>query len=180
MKKVLVIISNGFEDAEAIGAIDILRRGGVTVDVFGLNDTVVKGAKGTTVTNIDVFRNANINEYDCLLLPGGPHYKELQVNEHVINTIKYFYTEKKLIAAICAAPTILGKMGLLKGKRYTCFSSMNDNFGGIYINTYTVFDYPFITSKSVASCLDFGLVILKELVGLDVCNKVKESIYYND
>ena len=62
--------------------------------------------------------------------PGGPHYQKLEQNEYVMSILKYFMEHNKIVAAICAAPTILGRQGYLKDRNYTCFTSMNEDFGG--------------------------------------------------
>lgn len=178
MKNVMVIMSNKVEEFEAIGTIDILRRAKINVDVYSLNGSDVLAAKGTTISNLLDLNDVDINKYDLLFIPGGPHYQELRGNNKVISIIKDFYNKKKFIAAICAAPTILGDLGYLKNKNYTCFKSMNKEFGGNYKYQYSVIDLPLITGISVAGTVDFALDIVKVLEGEDVCNSVKESIYY--
>ncbi len=178
MKKVMAVIANGFEELELIGTVDILIRGGILVDIFSIEESTVLSSHKISLTNIKNINDCNCLDYDCLFLPGGPHYKKLQVEEKVLNLIDYFYQNDRYIAAICAAPTILGKMGLLENKNYTCFVSMNKDFKGNFIDTYSVIDYPFITGKSAAASIDFGLDIVKVLLGDDVVNKIKEDIYY--
>ena len=86
--------------------------------------------------------------------------------------------ENKMVAAICAAPTILGHMGYLKDKNYTCFTSMNEDFGGTYVDTYVVKDGNIITARSAAASIDFGFMIIQYLQGEAQEKKIKEQIYY--
>ena len=83
-----------------------------------------------------------------------------------------------MVAAICASPTILGHMGLLKGKDYTCFTAMNEDFGGHFKDQYAVIDGNIITGPSAAAAVDFGLAIAENLCGKEKAEEVKKSIYY--
>ena len=174
--KVLTIMHNGFEELEAIGTLALLRRAGIECDI-----TSFEGDKCTGRYNIEVstipFNNVNKYDYDLLFLPGGPHYAKILNNPKALELLKY-YTENKAVAAICAGPTVLGKLGLLKGKNYTCFSSMNEDFGGNYIDTYSVMDGNIITGKSAAASIDFGFMIIKYLLGENKELEIKNQIYY--
>ena len=94
--------------------------------------------------------------------------------------IKQFIEAGKLVAAICASPTLLGHAGYLKGKNYTCFTSMNEDFGGIYHEDYAVTDGNIITGKSAAATFDFAFAILEKLAGKETVEKVKKEIYYKN
>jgi len=176
--KVLCIVSDGFEDVEAIGTIALLRRSNITVDVYSLNNHSATGKYETTITNLNNIQDLDFNKYDCLFLPGGPHYRTLEANEDVKAIIHHFFKKDKYVAAICAAPTILGRMGYLKNKLYTCFTSMNESFGGTYLDTYTAVDGKLITARSVAAVIDFALLIIKNLQGDAQEQKIKNEIYY--
>ena len=82
--KILCILTNGFEEVEAIGTIGILRRGGIDIDIFSLHGTEVTGRYGVTVKNLGLFQNINLDNYDFLLIPGGPQYAELENNPYFI------------------------------------------------------------------------------------------------
>lgn len=104
----------------------------------------------------------------------------LEENEKVREQIRNFYNdENKVLAAICASPTILGRMGLLKGKKYTCFKSMNEDFGGEYQEDYAVTDGNLVTGKSAAAAIDFAFAVMEKLTGKDHTDQVKASIYYD-
>lgn len=178
MKKVLCIMSDQFEELEAVGTIALLRRAGIEVHVCALHGNRATGRFQITLSELACINEANAEGYDALFLPGGPHYAELQENEAVQQLIKAFHNQQKYICAICAAPTILGHLGLLKNRKYTCFTSMNQDFGGSYIDQYTAIDGNIITGRSAAAVIDFAFVIIEQLLGKEKAEEVKESIYY--
>lgn len=175
--KTLSIIFDGFEELELSGPVTLLARAGIQTDIYSINNTVV-GKHGLALTNIKSLSELNYKEYDALFLPGGPHYSKLESNELVIEIIKYFYTNKKTIATICAAPTILGHLGFLKNRKYTCFKPMNENFGGTYYDAYAVEDDFILTGISAAASIDLGLLLIKQLLGKEIEEKIKRSIFY--
>ena len=174
--KVLALIFNGFEEEEAVAPFALLKRAGIELTIAS-NSKTVTGSHNISLTNIELLENIDYTNYDCLLLPGGAHYKFLRESITVHNIINYFVNEKKIIAAICAAPTILGMLGHLKNKKYTCFSSMNEDFKGIYIDEGVVVDHNFITAKSVAYSLDFAYAIIEKLLGREHLNDIFTKIY---
>lgn len=178
--KVLVILTNYFEEMEALGTIDILRRGGVSVDVFSLHGETLTGAHNIKITDLANYKEAKLDNYDCLFIAGGAQYQELERNSDFLNIIKYFFDKDKYIGAICAAPTILGHLGLLKGKNYTCFNSMNEDFGGTFIDHYAVKDNKLVTGKGPMATIEFALLLLETIANKNTAEMVKEgSFYYN-
>ena len=177
--KVAVLLDDGFEELEAMGPIALLRRGGLDVDMIGVNNKrEVTGRFGVTYSSVFPMNTYDFSNVDCLVLPGGPHYQKLEKNEMVLKLIHEF-AEKKVLAAICASPTILGHEGLLKGKKYTCFQSMNEDFGGEYQYSYAVTDGNIITGVSAAASIEFAFAVLEKLCGKDHAQKVKASVYYD-
>lgn len=176
--KVLLILTDYFEEIEALGTVDILRRGGVKVDIFSLHEETLTGAHNIKITDLKNYKKANLNDYDCLFIAGGPQYQELERNNDFLNIIKYFFNNDKYIGAICAAPTLLGHLGLLKGKSYTCFNSMNEDFNGTYIDHYAVKDHKLITGKGPMATIEFALLLLETLNGKESAEMVKESSFY--
>lgn len=178
MKKVLCIMSDGFEELEAVGTIALLRRAGISIDVVSLHDTQATGRFDLTISKISNIKDVDTSIYDALFLPGGPHYAELEKNVRVKEIIMDFINANKVISAICAAPTILGRMGLLKNKQYTCFTSMNEEFGGTYIDAYTAVDGNLVTGRSAAAVIDFAFALIEKLEGKEREAAVKKEIYY--
>lgn len=176
--KVACILTNGFEELEAIGTISILRRFNVKIDIYALHENEAVGRYSLYLGKLFNLKNFDENNYDMLFIAGGPQYQELENNEIFKNIILEFHEHNKYISAICAAPTILGHLGLLKGKKYTCFNSMNEDFGGTFIDKYAVQDGKLITGKSVAATIDFAFLILETVYGKEFAEKAKNSVYY--
>ena len=176
--KVCVVMDNGFEELEAMGPIALLRRAGIDVDLVCIEGNEVTGRFGVTYSPAIPFDSYDFDQADCLVLPGGPHWQKIEKNEKVCEQIKTFAADK-VLAAICAAPTILGKLGLLEGKNYTCFQSMNEDFGGTYQYAYTVTDGNLITGISAAASIEFAFAIIEKLLGQEKTKEVKQSIYYD-
>lgn len=160
-----------------MGPITLLTRAKVQVDVFSSNDQVI-GKHKVSINQIKNLDEAEYKDYDMLFLPGGPHYSKLENSKRTIEILKYFYENKKPIASICAAPTILGKLGMLKGRKYTCFTPMNEDFGGEYVHTHTVQDDFILTGRAAAAAIDLGFLMINYLLGEETENKIKESVFY--
>ena len=99
-------------------------------------------------------------------------------DKNIQNIILEFYKKNKYICGICAAPTIFGALGLLKGKNYTCFTSMDGDFGGTYHDTGVVVDGKIISARSAAYSIDFAYKIIEITMGSEVLEKVQKQIYY--
>lgn len=175
--KVAVVMDHGFEELEAMGPIALLRRGGLEVDLVSVHGNSVTGRFGVTYSPCFCFEEYSFDDVDCLIIPGGPHYQKIEENEEVKQLIKEF-SEHKVLAMICAAPTIAGHMGLLKGKKYTCFTSMDEDFGGEYVDAYAVCDGNLITGRSAAASIEFAFMIMEKLCGKAHTDEVKASVYY--
>lgn len=177
-KKVCMIVTNGFEEIEAIGTYAILRRGGLDVDIYSLAGSEATGRFGVTCAKLLPFEQLDAAHYDALVIPGGPQFKELEANAHVQQTIRDFMDTGRITAAICAGPTILGRAGYLKGRKYTCFTAMNQDFGGTYQEDYAVKDGNVITGKSAAATIDFAFMVLEAVAGKETAEQTKKEIYY--
>lgn len=178
MKKVALIFADGFEEIEAVGTYAILSRAGLKVDIYALSDQDTTGRFGLTCTKLHPFSSLNGADYDALVLPGGPGYKALKENIRLQTLIKEFIDGGKVVAAICASPTILGHKGYLKGRSYTCFTAMDEDFGGHFTGEYATTDGNIVTGQSAAATIDFGFAIVEKLLGKEKADQVKKSIYY--
>lgn len=176
--KVCMILTDGFEEMEAVGTYALLRRGGLEVDVYSLRGERAEGRFGLTCCALKHFSEFKDDGYCAVILPGGPQYKELEADARVQQTLRDFDDTGRFLCAICAGPTILGRAGYLKGKKYTCFTAMNEDFGGTYTGKYAETDGKIITGKSAAATIDFAFAILETLLGKETADKVKKDIYY--
>ncbi|WP_019892033.1 DJ-1/PfpI family protein [Allobaculum stercoricanis] len=178
-KKAAVVMDTGFEELEAMGPIALLRRAGMEVDLVSAhNGDEVTGRFGVTYKPATPFKDYDFSNVDVLIVPGGGHWPKIEANEEVKQVIRQFYDDpNKWLAAICAAPTILGRMGLLKGKNYTCFTSMDEDFGGTYIDQRAVVDGHLITGRSADASIDFAYAIMESVLGKEKTEEVKASIF---
>jgi 4-methyl-5(b-hydroxyethyl)-thiazole monophosphate biosynthesis len=179
--KCLIFLADGFEDCEAMITVDMLRRGGVTIDTVTINDThEVKASHGVTVLADRTLKDTDPSDYDVLILPGGKAgTKHLEEDERVIRAIRKHTDAGRLMCAICAAPSILGHMGILNGKKYTCFPSFkDDSYGGDYQMELAVTDGNLITGRGMGATIEFARQILMKLVDEKTLRHVEYGIQY--
>ena len=176
--KVCLLLANGFEELEAVGTFALLKRAGLDVDLIALTSQDTTGRFGLCCTQLKPLSQSTTASYDAVVLPGGPGYQILEQSPEVKQLIEQFIAEGKLVAAICASPTILGKRGYLKGKKYTCFTAMNEDFGGTFTGSYAETDGNIITGQSAAGTIDFAFAIIEKLLGKAKADEVKKKIYY--
>jgi len=165
MKEVYIFLVTGFEEIEAMGTIDILRRGGVNVRSVSLIDTkqVIGGHNVPVVADL-LFDEADFSNADMLVLPGGT----VRINEHdgLKKEILTFVQKGKKIAAICAAPMVLGGLGLLKGKKATAYPGFEQYLDGAeFVKEAVVVDGNIITGRGPALTLEFAVKLVEILVG---------------
>lgn len=175
--KVLCILDNGFEELETVGVLALLARANIPYDIYA-PQSACNGRFNIGISPIKVSNNLDCSTYDVLFIPGGPHIQKLKNYEWVREVIKHFVDNNKMLSAICAGPTLLGEFNYLKGKKYTCFTSMNQDYQGTYIDDYIVKDKNLITGRSVAATIDFALALIEYCIGKEECDKLKLSIYY--
>ena len=163
-----MFIAEGFEEVEAIAAADVLRRAGVETVLVGVGSKNVTGSHNFTV-ECDI-TDSEISLDDSLqgvILPGGmPGTLNLENSKTVIDTVSFCAENGKLVAAICAAPSILGHMGLLAGKSATCFPGFEkDLHGAVISNKFVCAHGNYITAKGMGSAVKFGLKIAEYFIG---------------
>ena len=174
----LVFLATGFEEAEAVGTIDILRRGNIeTVTVSITGDITVTGVHNIPVIADELFENIDFKAYDALVLPGGgPGSEMLNKHEGLRKALAGQYESGKLIAAICASPRVFGSLGLLNGKKATCYPGIEPELtGSTIVNEPTVTDGNIITGRGPGLVFDFGLAVVKYLSGNEA-NNVAEAL----
>lgn len=178
MSKVAVILADGFEEIEAIAPIDILRRAGIEVDTYGLKAEVT-GSHQITIKADFVLTEA-ISDYDLIMLPGGmPGSANLRENDLVIESLQQMDRLGKKIAAICAAPIVLEKAGLLVSKKFTHFPGIESELknGFDQKEAVVVVDGNLITARGAGVALEFGYQLL-DAIGKDSL-KIRESMQYD-
>ncbi|MGL4519841.1 MAG: DJ-1 family glyoxalase III [Phocaeicola sp.] len=179
MKTVYLFLAEGFEEIEAISPIDILRRAGVEVKTVSIGATkAVCGANGITVTADCLFEEMGADAADMLVLPGGmPGATNLDAHVGLGELILNYNEAGKPLAAICAAPLVLGKRGLLKGKKATCYPGF-ENFleGATYTAALVEKDGTIITGKGPGAAFAFAFAIVEELCGPEMVAQLKAGM----
>ena len=169
MKRVAVILSDGFEEVEAVTIIDILRRGGIEVDVLSATNLNVTGGHGVTIIADDIFDYYSALEYDAIVFAGGmKNAITLSENKLILELINYYYDNDKLVCGICATPAVVfSKTKILDGKNFTCYPDKNliEKVNGLFIDEDVVFD-GVLTSQSPSTATQFALAII-DILGYD-------------
>ena len=179
MAKALVLMAEGFEEIELTSIVDILRRGGVTVTIAGLKDGLITGSRGIKMQP-DVTLDGLKEIYDIIILPGGsPGYVNLGNDRRVIDLVKRYNAEGKIVAAICAGPSVLVKAGVLGGKKVTIFKGMeNELKNAVYVDKTVVVDGNILTSQGPGTAMEFALELLKRLTGEKKAQEIQEKLLY--
>ncbi len=181
MKRVAVLLADGFEEIEGLTVVDILRRASIYVDTVSITeDYMVHGAHGINVQTEDLFHEVDFTEFDMIVLPGGmPGTTNLDMHAGVKRVVRDFAENGKYVAAICAAPSILGGLGLLKGKRAACYPSVEDKLSGaVIMKTPVVLDGNMITSRGMGTAIDFALKLTEVLTDKAKAEEIAASIIY--
>lgn len=194
MKRVVVMLADGFEEIEALAPVDLLRRAGV--EVLTVGNELVKGSRGISVASDmgvkDFLQNlSDENLPDAVVVPGGFNgTKNLALCTKAQDFILKMWNNKKLVCAICAAPVIvLSPLGILKNKKFTCYPTMENDFaefagdswqekvsGSIHQTDNVVIDENLITSRGAGTALEFSFAIIEKLCGKETMEKIKSSI----
>ena len=180
-KKVLVFLVNGFEEIEAMAPIDLLRRAGITADTVSINeDNQVTSSRKIRVLTDKTIDEINFENYEMIVLPGGPGTENYMKSEKLQEKLKEFSINRKL-GAICAAPTILSALGILNGKQAICFPACEPDLikdGAIIVNQDVVKDNNIITSRGAGTAIDFSLALIEELLGKNKSHEIRKEILY--
>ncbi len=182
-KKVAILLANGFEEGEALLVVDILRRGNIICDIISIGEEMVTGSHQITIKSDYTIKEIKKDTYDMIVLPGGqPGADNLRDEKEVINWVKDFNEKKKWIAAICAAPQVLEKAGIITNRKVTSYP--NEKYKEIlkksnYVDDeIVVVDDNIITSRGPATTFPFAYMLLEKLGGDS--KSLKKAMLYND
>ena len=175
MSKAALFLIDGFEETEALTTVDILRRGGVDVTTVSLiQKDMVTGKHNISVRADALFEAMSCEEFDILVIPGGTI--DYTKHEGLLNLVRRFDGEKKKLAAICAAPAVLGKAGVLRGRKAVCYPGMESWLEGALIGEGIVeTDENITTSRGPATSMFFALRIVEILQGKKAAQKTAEA-----
>ena len=177
----MIFLAEGFEESEALLPLDILRRGGLdAITVSVTSDRIVKSSHGVQVVADALISEISVEDVQMIILPGGlPGATNLDECQSLDKMIMDFASKGKSLAAICAAPMVYGKRGLLKGKKATCYPGFDKYLDGAeYTGALVECVDNFILGKGPAAAAEFGFAILEKLTGREKANEVRKGMLY--
>lgn len=181
MRKVYVFLANGFEEVEGLTVVDLLRRAEIeTIMVSIMGTKEIMGAHKIKLEADALFEDVDYSDADMLILPGGmPGTTNLAEHKKLVNLLVKFNQEDRKLAAICAAPSVLGMNGILKDKKATCYPGFEDKLlGAIATGNNVEKSSNIITSKGMGTAIEFALCIITDLKGSELAKNIAESIQY--
>jgi len=173
--KLLIPLAEGFEDIEALAVIDILRRAGIQIDIVGVPGTVITSKSGVRVMVDKKLSEMKAEDYDGIVLPGGKAVEILGRTSSLLDTIKKLDARKKLIAAICIAPSILAKTGILDSRKATIYPGFEKELPRPRGDKIVV-DENIITSQGPGTAIEFALKIIEILKGQQKAGQIRREI----
>ena len=176
-----VFLADGFEEIEALAPVDVMRRAGLAVTTVSVtNNQIVIGAHGIPVVADAMFDELNYTDASLLFLPGGlPGATNLEAHAGLCQLLTAKATQEDVvISAICAAPLVLGGLGLLNGKRATCYPGFEEHLKGADIQKLPVVcDQNVITAMGMGASIPFGLAIVAYFKGSECAERIKAAIF---
>lgn len=177
MKTIFVFLINGFEEIEAVGTVDVLRRAGLNVRTVSLTEEeVVPGSHGIPVTADLLFEDVPFEKAELLVIPGGT--TAYNGHEELKKMVKTFYDNGEKVAAICASPMVLGGLGILKGRKATCYPGFEKYLEGAELHTDqpVVVDGNVITGRGPGLTIDFALKLVEVMAGKEKRDEVAAQL----
>lgn len=179
MKKVYVLLAEGFELIEALTPVDVLRRGGADVKTVSISDShEVMSSQKVMVKSDLILKEADIKDGDMLVLPGGyPGYVNLGESKEVVALVKYYVDQNKTVGAICGAPSVLANNSIAEGKKVTCHTSIKELMKNYQYEEKNVMeDKGLITGMGAGHSLAFALKLAESLLTSDEIKKIKTGM----
>ena len=176
---VYVLLGTGFEETEAIVPVDLLRRAGIDVITVGLNGKTVYGGHNIGIAADITVEQMDLTKLEMIVLPGGlGGVASIKASDLAMDAIRFAYENKKFVAAICAAPTILAELGITESKQAVCYPGCEEEMGQAHIlpNTACVRDGNVITGTSAGCAIAFALELIRALKGDEAAAQVENQI----
>jgi 4-methyl-5(b-hydroxyethyl)-thiazole monophosphate biosynthesis len=181
MKKIYVLMAEGFEEMELVITVDVLRRAGLGVQTVTLNADAapVVGSRGIAMVPDVTFNALEADSAQMVVLPGGLGGSErLGKDARVADLVRSFAQKNKWVAAICAAPTVLASLGLAEKRRMTAFPGIEEGMkGAIFCQNRVVIDPPFVTSRSAGTSFEFAFALVELLCGPEKVKEVNQGVF---
>jgi len=177
---VYIILGQGFEEMEAICPCDMLRRGGVEVQFAGIGGKLITGGKGIAVQADCTVEEMDLQAMDMIVLPGGlGGVHSILGSEIAMQAVQFAYENGKYVAAICAAPSILAKLGITDGKKAVVYPGMEDQMGtAVMQDANAVRDGRILTGRAPGAAMDFGSLLLETLKDAETAASVRAGMVY--
>ena len=178
---IAVFFATGYEEIEALTVVDLTRRAGIETWMVSIDEEkTVTGSHGIAVAMDKTFGEVDFEQVDMIVLPGGmPGTLHLEACEPLMEQVKEFDKKGKYISAICAAPTVFGHLGLLKGKKACCYPGMEDGLEEAMVSyETTAVSEHILTSRGMGTAIDFGLEIIALFQGREAAKEMAEKIVY--
>ena len=175
---IYMFLGTGFEETEAIAPLDLLRRAGLEIQTVGLNGKVIYGGHGIGVEADITIDQLDLNQLEMVILPGGlGGVASIRGCKAAMDAIRYAYEKDKYTAAICAGPTVLADLGIVDGKKATCYPGCEDRMGSaIMVEAAAVTDGKLITGTSAGCAVPFGLALIAALKGQAEADRIAAQI----
>jgi len=175
---IYMLLGTGFEETEAIAPLDLLRRAGLKVLTVGLNGKTIYGGHGIGVEADITIDQLDLTDLEMVILPGGlGGVASIRGCEQAMEAIRFAYENGKYTAAICAGPTILAQLGIVSGKKATCYPGCEDQMGSaLMVEAAAVTDGKVITGTSAGCAVPFGLALIAALKGQEAADAVENQI----
>ncbi len=178
-KRILVPLAAGFEEIEAVAIVDVLRRAGLEVVLAGLQPGLVRGAHGIDMATDAQLSDLNALDFDAIVLPGGmPGTTHLMQDERVLSAVRALHAEGRVTAAVCAAPMVLAKAGVIAGIPVTSHPSVRDQLGAALVRDQprVVRSGKVFTSQGPGTAIEFALELVAEFVGRAQADQLRRAM----
>lgn len=176
---VYMLLGTGFEEIEAIAPLDLLRRAGVQVATVGLNGKTIRGSHGIEVVADIMIGEMDLTNIEMIIMPGGlGGVASARACPQAMEALRFGWENGKIVAAICAGPTVLADLGITDGKNTTCYPGQEKNMGSSIVaeNAAVVVDGRLITGTSAGCAIPFGLALISALKGQETADAIAAQI----
>ena len=175
---IYMLLGTGFEETEAVAPLDLLRRAGISVATVGLNGKIIKGSHGIGIEADLEIGQLDLTNLEGIILPGGlGGVASIKACPEALEAIRFAWENGKLVAAICAGPTILAQLGITDGKNATCYPGCEDQMGSAnMVEAAAVIDGNVVTGTSAGCAVSFGLALIEHLMGKEEADRIAKQI----
>ncbi|SDB10173.1 DJ-1 family glyoxalase III [Butyrivibrio sp. INlla16] len=181
MADIAIFLADGFEEIEALTVVDLCRRAGLNIDMVSVMEGLyVTGSHGIEVKADKLLSEVNFDAMDMLVLPGGmPGTTNLEKTEKLMEQVRAFDAAGKYISAICAAPGVFGRAGLLNGRKACAFPGLEGELKGADVQmTETTVDGHILTSRGMGTAIPFGLAIVERFCGKEAADELGKKVVF--